>query len=196
MEVQRLTGQLQSRHPFNADKESMELGDLIHNHVTRHLSIPAKVEFPKPGDERHPGEVELLLCTEAGRLHETLFVTHARPLHLELLLHLAGYPRGSLFRIEAITADGTRIPVESLIRATGGDSLKSPLLWKFSGSDYQDLYYPDLSGDFAIFWHAHDSVLQVNHEGIASGTVKLAPAPHPKLRNGDPVTLELVPLGN
>jgi len=192
-EVERLASLLRTRHPFKAGEASMELGGIVHDRVTRRLRIPAKVEYPKPGDERHPGEVELLLCTEAGRLHETLFVTDARPLHLELLLHLSGHAKGSRFRIEVVTDDDARIPVDALIRATGGELLEIPLLWEFSGSDYKDLYSPDLSGDFAIYWHAHDSVLRVVHEGIATGVVKLAPLPHPKLKNGDPVVLELVP---
>lgn len=76
-----------------------------------------------------------------------------------------------------------------------GEPLPSPLSWKFSGSDFKELYPPDLSGDFAIFWHSHDSVLRIKHDGIASGTVKLEPVPHPGLKNGDAVRLELVPVG-
>jgi hypothetical protein len=197
-EVVGLAEKLRSRHPFKAEGGRLELGGLVYDKPKRRFTLPAQVEYPDPGDGRHPGEVELLLCTEGGRLHETLFITDARPLHLELLLHLSGHaksPQPSRFRIKVVTADGTRIPVDSLIRATGGEALESPLLWEFSGSDYKDLYSPDLSGDFAIFWHAHDSVLRVVHEGIASGVVKLAPVPHPKLKNGDPVVLELIPAG-
>lgn len=194
-EVVGLAEKLRSRHPFKADGGRLELGGIVYDKAQGRFTLPAQVEYPEPGDERHPGEVELLLCTEGGRLHETLFVTSARPLHLELLLHLTGHVKGCRFRIEAVAADGKRIPVESLIRATGGETLESPLLWEFSGSDYKDLYSPDLSGDFAIFWHAHDSVLRVAHEGIASGEVKLAPVPHPGLKDGDPVTLDLVLVG-
>jgi len=194
-EVIRLTEKLRSKHPFKADDVHMELGGIVFDKVQGRISIPARVEFPDSGDERHPGEVELLLCTMSGRLHETLFVTDARPLHLELLMHLAGHVKGSQesrFRIEVLTKSGTRIPVDSLVRAIGGESLDRPLLWEFSGSDYKDLYSPDLSGDFAIFWHSHDAVLRVTHEGIATGVVKLAPVPHPELKDGDPVVLELI----
>jgi hypothetical protein len=191
-EAERIATQLSTRHPFIVGKETLELGNIIHDRESGRLRIPAKVEFPNPGNHRHPSEVELLLCTEAGRLHETLFVTDARPLHLELLLHLSGHAKNSRFRIEVVTADGTRIPVDSLVRATGGEVLESPLLWELSGSDYNDLYSPDLSGDFAIFWHAHDSVLRVVHEGIATGVTKLEAVPHPALKNGDPMVLELI----
>jgi hypothetical protein len=192
-EVDRLATQLRSRHPFKSGDETLELGGIIYDLKTRRLHIPAKVEFPNPGDDRHPGEAELLLCTTAGRIHETLFFTDTRPLHLELLLHLTSHAKGGRFRIEVVTPDGTRIPVESLIRAADGEVMESPLLWEFSGSDYNDLYAPDLSGDLAIFWHAHDSVLRIAHQGIATGETKLEPVPHPALKNGDPVVLELVP---
>ena len=137
----------------------------------------------------------MLLCTETGRSHETLFITEARPLHLELLLHLCGYAKGaegSRFHIDVVTRDGIRIPVHSLFRAKAAEGLPEPLPWEFSGSDYRGIYSPDLSGDFVIFWHAHDSVLRVAHDGIASGEVKLEAMPHPALKNGDPVVLELI----
>lgn len=174
----------------------LELGGIVHDRETGRFSLAAMVQYPDPGDERHPGEVELLLCTEGGRLHETLFVTDARPLHLELLMHLAGHVKGAektKFRIVALTQDGARIAVDSLVRTTGGEPLDSPLLWEFCGSDFKDLYAPDLSGDLAIFWHAHDSVLRVAHEEIAAGMVKLQAVPHADLKNGAPVTLELIP---
>ena len=195
-EVERIAALLRSRHPFTTDGQSITLGGITYHRTTKRLRIPAKVEFPNASDDRHPNEVELLLCTPLGRLHETLFVAEVRPLHLELLLHLAGHPKGTRFRIEAITEDGTRTPVESLIRPIDGGTLDGPLPWEFSGSDFQDLYSPDLSGDLAIFWHVHDSVLRVAHEGIATGEVKLKPAPHPPLKNGSPVTLELIPHDN
>lgn len=197
-DITRLTEKLRGRHPFKMDGARLELGGIVCDQAQGRFSVPARVEYPDPGDERHPGELELLLCTEAGRLHETLFVTDARPLHLELMMHLAGHakgPQGNRFRIDVLTNNGARIPVESLVRAIGGESLDRPLLWEFSGSDYKDLYAPDLSGDFAIFWHAHDSVLRADHEGIASGVVKLEAVPHSELKEGDAVVLELIPVG-
>jgi hypothetical protein len=195
--VAMLSGKLRKRHPFKAEGTRLELGGIICDKHDGRLSLPARVHFPDPGDERHPGEVELLLCTETGRTHETLFITEARPLHLELLLHLCGHVKGeegSRFRIDVLTRDGNRIPVHSLIHAKDAEKLPDPLPWEFSGSDYKGIYSPDLSGDFAIFWHAHDSVLRVAHEGIASGEVKLEAVPNRALKNGDPVVLELMPM--
>lgn len=197
-EIAQLSEKMRSRHPFQVNGDSMELGGIVCDRTQGRFSVPAQVEYPDPGDGRHPGEVELLLCTMRGRLHETLFVTDARPLHLELLLHLSGHAKGgngSRFRIDVITAQGARIPVDSLVRASDGEPLPSPMVWEFSGSDFNDLYPPDLSGDFAIFWHAHDSVLRIKHDGIVSGEMKLEPVPHPDLKNGDRVMLVLVPVG-
>ena len=194
--VAALSEKIGSRHPFKIEGNRLELGGILADKQTGRLSVPAMVRYPDPGDERHPGEVELLLCTETGRTHETLFITKARPLHLELLLHLSGHDKGaegSRFHIDVVTRDGLRIPVHSLIRAKAAEELPKPLPWEFSGSDYRDLYAPDLSGDFAIFWHAHDSVLRVADGAIGTGEVKLEAVPHPALRNGEPVVLELVP---
>ena len=194
--VATLSEKIRTRHPFKIEGKRLELGGIVADKETGRFSVPALVHYPDPGDERHPGEVELLLCTETGRTHETLFITKTRPLHLELLLHLCGFSKASetgRFTIEVVTGDGTRIPARSLVRAKGNDKMPDPLFWEFSGSDFRDLYAPDLSGDFAIFWHAHDSVLRVADEGIGSGAVKLEAVPHPALKNGDPVVLEMVP---
>ena len=194
-EVDRLVKKLRRLHPYEQKPDRVKLGEITFDKTRKCFSLPAQVSYPDPGDERHPGEVELLLCTEGGRRHETLFVSRARPLHLELLLHLAGYgkgPSGSRFRMDVITRDGARIAVHDLIRSS--EPVDHPLVWEFSGSDYTDLYSPDLSGDIAIFWHAHDSVLRLSHPGIGSGVVKLSPKPHPQLKNGDMVTLEIVPI--
>lgn len=193
-EIAKLSEKLRKRHPFKAEGGRFELGEIVCDKEPGRFTLPARICYPDPGDDRHPGELELLLCTESGRTHETLFVSNARPLHLELLLHLAGHVKGTArFRIDVLTSAGVRIPVDALIRTKDGETLESPLLWEFSGSEYKDLYSPDLSGDFAIFWHAHDSVLRVAHEGIASGEVKLEAVPHPKLKNGDAVVIELIP---
>lgn len=196
--VSALSERIRKLHPFQVDGHRLELGGILADKNEGRLSLSAKVHFPDPSDERHPGEVELLLCTETGRTHETLFITEARPLHLELLLHLCGFTKGaeaSRFAIDVVARDGTRIPARSLVRAQSDEILPDPLLWDFSGSDYRDLYSPDLSGDFAIFWHAHDSVLRVADESLGSGEVKLEAVSHPLLNNGDMVVLEFLRVG-
>ena len=67
------------------------------------------------------------------------------------------------------------------------------LLWEFSGSDFNGVYPPDLTGDFIICWHAHASVLRITHEKIASGEMKLKVKKHPILEQGMAVKLILTP---
>lgn len=196
VEAGRITERLQQKHPFQREGSRSILGGIVHDKDTGKIEIPAIVCYPEEGDNRHPGELELILCSVSGRSHETLFTTDVRPLHLELLMHLAGYgksPPASTFRVEVVIADHDAIPIESLIRSTGNDPLPERLLWEFSGSEFKDPYQPDMTGDFLICWHAHDSVLRVRHEKISSGEIKLKPAPHPELKQNQAVTLVLTP---
>jgi hypothetical protein len=190
-QVDELVEELRRLHPFSSDAAGFELGGIRYDATGRTFRLPARVCYPDEGDERHPGELEVMLCTERGRVHETLFVTEVRPLHLELLLHLAGYRKGvSRFTARIVPASGEPVAVREMVRRMDGREWTGPVEWEFSGSGFDDLYAPDLSGDFAIFWHAHDSVLRVADEEIGAGMVKLKPVRHPALANGDSVALE------
>lgn len=193
-EIERVSAALRRSHPFSADAECAVLGSITYRKASRRFEIPARVSYPVEGDTRHPGELEVVLCSNIGRIHETLFVTAARPLHLELLMHLNGYRKSSpqsKFRVTIRSEEGTIIPVEELIAAKENDPLPNPMIWSFAGSDFSDLYAPDQTGDFLICWHAHDSVLQIDDRGIASGETKLLAAPHDSLKQGSEVTVIL-----
>ena len=194
--IHRITDRLQEKHPFRQEEQRTMLGGIVHHKESGKIEIPVAVCFPKESDSRHPGELELILCATTGRSHETLFTTDARPLHLELLMHLAGYrksPPSSTFRVDVVIPDHDPIPIESLIRSADGDPLPERLLWEFSGGEFTDPYLPDMTGDFLICWHAHESVLRIRHEGIASGEIKLKPVAHPALKQNQPATLILSP---
>lgn len=192
--VDECVRELRRLHPFSSDERGMELGGIRYESETATFRLPARVRYPDEGDERHPGELELLLCSRQGRVHETLFESELRPLHLELLLHLAGYQKGadpSTFTIRVVAPSGESIAVRDLVKRMDGREWPGPLQWEFSGSDFDDPYAPDLSGDFAIFWHAHDSVLRIRDEAIGSGELKLRALPHAALPNGSEVVLEI-----
>ncbi len=194
--IKAIAAKLQQEHPFQSEENLISLGGIRYDKKSRTISIPAVVNTPKGDDKRHPDELELVLCSDLGRTHETLFVTEARPLHLEILLHLVGFKKTSpisLFRLDVVIPDHPPIPAEVLIKSASSDHLSGELLWGFSGSDFEDIYSPDQTGDFLILWHAHDSVLQIRHENIASGMVKLLSNKHNKLTNGTKVTLVLTP---
>ncbi|MGB1258481.1 MAG: hypothetical protein ACPG6P_00375 [Akkermansiaceae bacterium] len=191
-QITKITQLLRAAHPFHADPSSIELGGIRFDRTSRQITLPAEVIYPTQGDKRHPGELELILCSTTGRAHETLFITKARPLHLEVILHLAGFKKStpmSTFGVHVSIPNHDPIPIETLIRSTGGDTLPNKMIWEFSGGDFNDLYPPDQTGDFLICWHAHDSVLRIRHEKIASGEIKLTTKKHPLLEKGTQVTI-------
>ncbi len=195
-ETTRIMELLQKRHPFQQDGNRITLGGIVYDKQSGKIEIPVTVCYPRVGDNRHPGELEVILCAVTGRSHETLFTTATRPLHLELLMHLAGYhksPPASTFKVEVIIPDHDAIPIEALIASADGDPLPERLLWEFSGGEFKDPYLPDMTGDFLICWHAHESVLRIRHEGIASGELKLKPVPHPALKQHQSAILVLSP---
>ena len=194
--IDKIARRLQERHPFSETETSTSLGGITYDKASHEIAINARVRYPREGDERHPGELELILCSTTGRAHETLFITDARPLHLELLLHLVGYTKGSnshRFHVDIETENGSCIPVERLLKPKESDKLPTRLSWEFSGADFDDLYSPDQTGDFILCWHAHPSVLRVHHQGIASGEVKLLAVPHEQLTQGQAVTIVITP---
>ena len=148
-EAKRITDLLEKKHPFHQDGNRTTLGRIVFLKDSGKIEIPAVVHYPKVGDDRHSDDLELILCSETGSAHETLFTTDVRPLHLELLMHLAGYKKSqpaSTFKIEVVIPDHDPIPIETLISAIGNKALPERMLWEFSGSDSNDPYLPDASG--------------------------------------------------
>lgn len=195
--IEIIAGKLRQRHPFSNDDETTRLGGITYRKATKKIEIFAQVHLPKKDQDGQHTELELILCSFKGRMHETLFVTEARPLHLELLLHLAGFkkaPEPSAFRISISLPNQDPFPVESLMKTTTGEALSEKIIWEFSGSHFTDLYPPDQTGDFILCWHAHDSVLQIRNHGIASGEIKLKAKTHPLLSDGLAVKLILTPV--
>lgn len=194
--LEKIAEKLKQRHPFQADQDKITLGGIIYDKKSRTITIPAEVHYPSEQDPRYPDELELVLCSEKGRTHETLFISEAQPLHLELLMHLAGFakePVMSLFSLSISLPDGESIPIEKLIAPLEKDELPAEMIWEFSGSDFNDFYSPDQTGDFIILWHAHPSVLRLRHAKIGSGQIKLRAKKHPKLSQGIKVNLQLHP---
>ncbi len=195
--VQKLVSELKSRHPFFNNDESMSLGGITFRKDSGEIVIPAVVNYPREGDERHPSELELILCNNEGRTHETLFTCDVRPLHLELLMHLAGYKKSgakSAFKVSVSIPNHEPIPVEELIQLRHNGESVEPLTWVFSGSEFGDFYQPDQTGDLLICWQVHDSVMSVDDEKIALGVRKLIANKHPKLSENLPVKLILTPV--
>ena len=201
--IKKISAELQRCHPFNNSKTSTTLGGITYHKDAGKITIPAIVDYPPAGDKRHPQELELILCSQIGRTHETLFTTLANPLHLEVILHLAGYKKlpdtSSKFHLQITIPSQPKlpaIPIRYLLQTTAHQALPdNPLVWEFSGSDItRNLYSPEQTGDLIICWHVHDSVLRITDPQIASGETKILPVKHPKLTPKLPIEITLTPV--
>ncbi len=67
---------------------SYEIGEVQVDAAAREIRFPAKVNM-------NQGLVEVVICTEHGKLHESLFVTQIQPIHLHVALLLLGLKAGS-----------------------------------------------------------------------------------------------------
>lgn len=190
---------LRELHPFSRSEDTITLGAISYHQKTGTLEFTAKVNDLKARQKGDQEDVELVLCTQKGRSHESLFVTEARPLHLEILLHLAGYTKEdvpSQFEVHVLIPNHPPIELTDLLVSKTGETVPSPLLWEFSGSAFDGLYQPDLTGDLIICWHAHDSVLRVTDERIARNETRLLAKPHPELEPDMAVKIVLVPMSS
>ena len=187
---------LRELHPFYSDEKTVSLGAVSYHKDTGVIEIPAKVSFPKLEKGQDSTEIELILSHSTGRDHETLFVTDARPLHLEMLLHLTGYKKQPQSRFRAFVSipNHELIPIDSLLRDESGNKLSNELTWLFSGSEFTDVYSPDQTGDLIICWQCHDSVLSVGDSAISEGTQIIIAQRHPELEQGLPVRIVLKPV--
>lgn len=195
-EIERITSRLRELHPFSRTQKTITLGVISYHMESGCIEIPARVNDLEAHQKDDQDEIEVILCTVRGRMHESLFVTEARPLHLEILLHLAGYSKSgniSKFQTQVVIPKKEPIPIEALVSAKHNDSLPSPMRWEFVGSPFDDIYQPDLTGDLIIGWHAHDSVLSSADEKIALNQTRLLANKHPALKPGRVVTIVLTP---
>lgn len=81
------------------NETTYQLGEVIIDKKNRTISFPAEAEITAAGDLEEVDSVEYVVVTDAGKIHETLFVTKARPIHLNIAFKLLGYKENkSLFR--------------------------------------------------------------------------------------------------
>jgi len=199
-EANEIIRELRENHPFSSDESSVRLGKVSFDKKSRRITLPAEVRYPQDDKQGEEYPLELVLCSNRGRLHETIFLSDARPLHLELILHLNGFSKvGSgkkvaKFALSIEIPGAPPIPLEELVMDKDGKPLNGKIAWEFSGSSFADIYEPDHSGDFIICWHSHDSVLRIDHEEIASGRSILKAKRHLKLEEGMAVKLVLTPV--
>ncbi|MEN9359781.1 MAG: hypothetical protein RL095_1316 [Verrucomicrobiota bacterium] len=124
---------------------SLRLGGILWEPKTQKISFAAILSLPKADPEQGietAMPLELICCTPAGRRYESLLVSEIRPLHLSLLLALAGFTPESLWQVEIANLDQTQ-PLTAFLpegRALG--------YWRFAPPAMSESGFPpDLSGD-------------------------------------------------
>ena len=183
-----IAAQLTKIHKLERKENEIKLGGITWNKKDNTISIPAKLKYPNPGMP-----LEVLLCQKKGRVHEALFLTQTRPLHLELLLHMAGFKVGSTFQLLVKSSDESR-GVEDFITWKGKGA--NPLLWKFTGSEFAEQYIPDNAGEQIIIWSRNEAVLDVNNKDFSSLKVPLYTENIKSFPKDTQVNLVLVAKGN
>lgn len=164
-EFLQTAAELTRLHKIERNENEIKLGGIAWNRKDNTISIPAKLKYPNPGMP-----LEVLLCQRKGRAHETLFLTETRPLHLELLLHMAGFKVGSTFQL-LVKSSGYSRAVEDFLTWKGKGT--SPVLWKFTGSEFAEQYIPDNAGEQIIIWSRNEAVLDIDSKDFSSLKVPL-----------------------
>jgi len=157
----------------------MTMGLVILHAQSEELSFPAYVE------EVVDMPIEVLICTDRGRMHETIFTSKARPFHLQTMMIALGLQNGGRVATEAHKKQGDHIKIEVewktvdkvhrrpieyfLVDENSGEPLKSELKrWVFVGSGMnKGSFVADLTGDFAVNYTMADSIIDCSEDEIA-----------------------------
>ncbi|MGL4853906.1 MAG: YdjY domain-containing protein, partial [Lentisphaeria bacterium] len=149
------------------------------------LSFPAQVTIIKDMP------IEVMISTDRGRLHETLFTTQARPFHLQTMLIAMGAENGARIPTEqANQGDFLKVEVEWKNAKTGKinrqpiehfvvDDKNKPILisekrWVFVGSEIDDsAFLADWTGDMLVNYSIGSGVIDCAEEDISSAKLPL-----------------------
>lgn len=121
--------------------QDIKLGEIIIHRRENEVSFPARINM-------WDGDLEIVACTPAGRMHESLFDTEIDPLQLQLALILSGakngslieygeLPQGTIFDLE-VEYKGKRVPVEKWIYNLTLKKNKERWGFVFIGSSFND----------------------------------------------------------
>jgi biopolymer transport protein ExbD len=168
------------------------------------------------------GALELLICSQGTREHESVIVVAAKPSHVTLALSLLGLGRGQpgyrtesgafsppagaavdiLVRFSRPAADGkvetAEVPAWKLLRPSGSQSdLEQPLQWVYVGlAGKEDLVASDREGTVVCLSNFPEAVLDVPFASTAVNADLLYEA-NPQIvpASGTPVEVILRPTG-
>lgn len=155
------------RHLPNGD---VQVGDILVHRREREISFPA--EFV-------PGifDLEVIVATPAGRLHETLLKADISPLQLQALFYLldlnngprlpgGAIPRGDLVDIDVAWTDPEgarhRAPIESWILDSRTGQPMERIGWVFVGSGMKDgEFLAEAEGNICINYSVGSTILDI-----------------------------------
>jgi hypothetical protein len=168
----------------------LAVGKVVVDTQKRTVRLPGKVNM-------NEGDIELVACTEEGKLHETLFVTDIEPKHLQaglLLLDLEpGRNRALKYQAEdpdaqrpvadEVTvsiqwrkpAEGdrqgelVRRRVEVFLRHKEQDKPYGPVAFAFIGSKFvQGRFAAEIDGSLVVLYHDSYAILELVHPDAQS----------------------------
>jgi hypothetical protein len=96
------------------DKNLYRVADITVDTKQRTVTFPAKVNLTQ-------GILEVLICTEYGKTHESLLVTNVDPLHLNVAFLLLGLEGGNAVKYQGDPTKPVGSPVEIWLKVKKGD---------------------------------------------------------------------------
>lgn len=162
----------------------------------REVRLPGKVNMTE-------GLVELFLCTSSGKTHESVFVTEAKPIHVQTALLLLGaragkcpnekgaddVPEGDRIVVLVQIKDKEPVRAEQFVWHQTAKQAMEQTTWVFTGSKIiEGQYMADVEGSLVATWY--DPLAIVNNplptnadDELYVVNTKAAPA------QGSPVTI-------
>lgn len=152
---------------------------------TREVRLPVVVNM------REGGPIEYLLVHEQGKVHESILVTEASPLHLHLAMKLLRYrsghgdvfnrllpedaveseggkaaDRGEAVVFEFSPEGGAAVPVHELVVDGERADAMSPGAWTFTGSTVEEgSYMAEAEGSIVAIYLDHLAMFNMTREG-------------------------------
>jgi len=177
--------------------QNLRIGEVTIHRREREISFPAKVNMTT-------GELEVLICTERGRRHESLLVASVKTFDLQLAMVLLGWnngtrkagkaiPQGDLLTVTVQPEGGARLPIEQwLLNRKTGQVQQEATAWVFIGSSFNHLgdSSAEIDGNLINLWSFGGTVVDnASKTGDTDDWFEVATANVPKFQT--PVTVFL-----
>ena len=176
--------------------QNIKIGDMTIHRRELEISFPGMLNMTE-------GDLEVLIALPHGRVHESLLVSEADPLELQLALLLFGaengsreggerIPQGTILNIDVKPKDGGRVPVENWLFNKRTSKGMDRFGWVFIGSSFtHDMHcLAKEEGNIVNVWSFGNTVLDnPASTGDEDDFIVVNPGTVPK--RGTPVTIYL-----